>query len=219
MTSTPKGTIFDATKPLRNPKWEQFAREAACLTQPLEAMKIAGFAKPRAGNAARLLRNRKIEARIAALAENDVEMVRYRRARLRRVLDHIGTADRTELFEHCEDGEVEVPIVDWNGNVVRDANGNVKTTFEQRTLRFKRLDELSPKQRLLIDSIELTKYGPMPVMPARLQALAQLARLDGLDKPAKVAPTNPEGDGPPVTVLRWLDPVDPPVDAQQGEAK
>jgi hypothetical protein len=58
----PAETTFDPTKPLRNPKWERFAREAVCLTEPLQAMSVAGFTKPRAGNAARLLRNRKIAA-------------------------------------------------------------------------------------------------------------------------------------------------------------
>jgi hypothetical protein len=96
----PAETNFDPAKPLRNPKWERFAREAVCLTEPLQAVRLAGFTKPRAGNAARLLRNRKIAARMAVLAQDDVEMVRARRARLRRLLDHIGSADRTELFEH-----------------------------------------------------------------------------------------------------------------------
>jgi len=178
---------FDPTRPLRNPKWERFAREAACLTEPLEAMRLAGFAKPRPGNAARLLRNRKIAARMAALAEDDVEMVRLRRVRLRRLLDHIGTADRTDLFEQPDD-EVE-PILDKDGNVVRDGDGNVLTRAATRELRLKRLEDLSPEQRQLVDGIETTKYGLKVVMPPRLQALAQLAKLDGLDKPTRVSVT------------------------------
>jgi hypothetical protein len=170
----PAETNFDPAKPLRNPKWERFAREAVCLTEPLEAMRLAGFTKPRAGNAARLLRNRKIAARMAVLAQDDVEMVRARRARLRRLLDHIGSADRTELFEQSKRGR----------------------------LKLKRFDDMPPQLRLLIDGIEITKEGPMPIVPPRLQALAQLARLDGLDKPTKVAATDPEGKELPSTADR-----------------
>jgi hypothetical protein len=167
----PPETNFDPAKPLRNPKWERFAREAVCLTEPLEAMKIAGFAKPRAGNAARLLRNRKIAARMAILAQDDVEMVRARRARLRRLLDLLGSADRTELYEQPKRGR----------------------------LKLKRFDDMSPAQRLLIDGIEMTKQGPMPIVPHRLQALAQLAKLDGLDGPTKVAATDSQGNDAPIT--------------------
>jgi hypothetical protein len=160
---------FDPSRPLRNPRWERFAREAACLAEPLEAMRLAGFAKPRAGNAARLLRNRKIAARMAVLAQDDVEMVRARRARLRRLLDHIASADRTQLFEQPKRGR----------------------------LKLKRFENMSPQQRLLIDGIEMTKQGPMPMH--RLLALAQLAKLDGLDGPTKVAATDSEGHDLPIS--------------------
>jgi hypothetical protein len=98
-------------------------------------------------------------------------MVRARRARLRRLLDHIGSADRTELFEQPTCGR----------------------------LKLKRFEDMSPEQRLLIDGIEMTKQGPMPIVPHRLQALAQLAKLDGLDKPTKVAATDAEGCDAPVS--------------------
>jgi hypothetical protein len=38
LSMPPAETTFDPTKPLRNPKWEHFGREAACLAEPLEAM-------------------------------------------------------------------------------------------------------------------------------------------------------------------------------------
>jgi hypothetical protein len=66
-------------------------------------------------------------------------------------------------------------------------------------LKLKRFEDMSPEQRLLIDGIEMTKQGPMPKVPHRLQALAQLAKLDGLDKPTKVAATDGEGNDLPVT--------------------
>jgi hypothetical protein len=55
-------------------------------------------------------------------------------------------------------------------------------------------------------------------MPSKLTAAAQLAKLDGLDAPTKVAPTNPAGDGNAVVTqeLRWLDPSDPPTETGQG---
>jgi hypothetical protein len=60
-------------------------------------------------------------------------------------------------------------------------------------LRIKSPSELSGEQAALVEGMEQTRYGVKLSLPSKLQAAAQLARLDGLDAPAKVAATDPSG--------------------------
>jgi len=82
----------------------------------------------------------------------------------------IATADRLGLFE-------EVNITKTVGR------GRNARTVTLRRLQMKSLANLTPEQRALVEGIE--SDGMRPVVPSKLGALAQLAKLDGLDQPFK----------------------------------
>ena len=187
-TDLPEG--FDPAKPLRDPSREAFAQELAAGESLYDAYETAGFSRPR-GNAQRMMREPEVAARLGWLLERvaalDEVMIAYRRHEQRRALEHIANADRLALFEE-KTGYQTVG----------------KKRRRYRTLALKPLDKLSADERALIDGIELTDKGGIKVhMPKRLDARAQLAKLDGLDKPAKVAPTDAAGTGPAVLEVRW----------------
>ncbi len=54
-------------------------------------------------------------------------------------------------------------------------------------------DGLTHVERSLIEGREETKYGIKYLMPRKLEAAAQLAKLHGLEKPLKIAETTAEG--------------------------
>ena len=154
---------FDPSKPLPDRKRERFCQELMAGTPLYDAYTEAGFARPR-GNAQRMEHEPEVAARLEYL-RSQVEkyepvLLAFRRVMVRRKLDNIVDIDRLGLFEEYR---------------VRG----------KRRLRLKPLDQLTPEQRAIIDSIEITKDGVKLTMPARLAALAQVAKLDGLDKPTK----------------------------------
>ena len=120
------------------------------------------------------------------LAPFDEAMLAYRRQEHRRALEHIATADRLALFE-----ERTITV-----NLGKGADG------KPRRKRFKRiclkpLAKLTDEERALVDGFEITDKGGIKVlMPKRLDARQMLAKLDGIEKPTKVAATDPSGDHP-----------------------
>jgi hypothetical protein len=139
------------------------------------AYELAGFRRPR-GNATRMENEPAIQARLNYLRrefdETDLHRRALRRHLLRQQLAHIATADRLGLFE-----EVEITKTVGRG---RDAR---KVTLHR--LQMKPLADLTPEQRALVEGIE--NDGMRPAMPSKLGALAQLAKLDGLDQPVRFA--------------------------------
>jgi len=153
----------DSSKPLLDRKRERFCQELMAGTPLYDAYTEAGFARPR-GNAQRMEHEPEVVARLEYL-RSQVEkyepvLLAFRRVLVRRKLDNIIDLDRLGLFEEY----------------------HVKGS---RRLRLKAIAQLTPEQRAIIDSIEVTKDGIKLTMPGRLAALAQLAKLDGLDKPTK----------------------------------
>jgi|SRR5271166_2444589 len=153
----------DPSKPLPDRKRERFCQELMAGTPLYDAYTEAGFARPR-GNAQRMEQELEVAARLEFL-RSQVEkyepvLLAFRRVMVRRKLDNIVDLDRLGLFEEYR------------------AKG-------KRRLRLKPIDQLTPGQRSIIDSIEVTKDGVKLTMPGKLAALAQLAKLDGLDKPTK----------------------------------
>lgn len=188
---------FDPSRPLRDPQREAFVQELAAGEHYHDAYETAGFKRPR-GNALRMLREDEVGKRLAWLLERiaplDEAMLGYRRMEHRRALEHIANANRLALF---------VPQFGYSGS------GKSRRKVV-RSIALKPFDQMTPDELALVDGIELTDKGGIKVhMPKRLDARAQLAKLDGLDKPAKVAPTNPAGDGPAVLEVRWKDAPEP----------
>lgn len=176
---------FDAAVPLRNVRWETFARHIAANDPPLTAARASGYETMSNGNAWKLRNHPHVVARVAAIAakDNDLDMVLLRRNRLRQTLETIARGDRSVLVQ-----DVDVPLI-IDGAVIRDKSGATVTVRERRP---RPLAELTPEERMLIE-IDGDKVKSVP----RLDAIAQLRKLDGLDRPDKLAITDP--DGQPVT--------------------
>jgi hypothetical protein len=177
---------FDPSLPLRNPRHEAFARARAAMEKPIRAMELAGYDKPTAGNAARLDRHPHIIARIRHFANNDntAELLAQRRNRLRGYYETLAFADRTKLF-----AEVEVPERDEKGNPI-EVDGKVLTKHVRQLRPF---DDLFDEGRLLIEALEFDGEKYKIKSADRLAAMKALRELDGLDRPHKVAITDPEG--------------------------
>lgn len=184
---------FDPSLPLRHPRHESVARQLLLLKTPLDAMNAASppYDKPTARNASRLAHHPKIVARIKYLAtcDNDIGMVQLRRARIRDVLERIMLADRTKLFE-----EVDVPERNEDGSIVVVDGKPLMRSIR----RLRSFDEMSDDERLLIEGVEFDGEKEKVKTVERLPAIAQLRKLDSLDRPEKVAFTDPDGNGLPV---------------------
>lgn len=176
----PQAPGFDAARRLRDPKREAFALNFAAGDEIYQAYESAGFRSPR-GNAQKMLAEPEVAARVRYLMQRadvyDEVYIAYRRRMVRRRIDNIIDFDRRELFERVPDVGSGAP-----------------------RYRPKPLNKLPAAAAALIESVELGKDGRIKsfVMPAKLPALAQAARLDGLDKPALMAgylrPQEPTGE-------------------------
>lgn len=157
-------SVAPGSVPLEVTKWEIYARERALCASGEDAQVRAGY-PARSGMFSKLDRKRGIRERIAYLTREDESIIRERRDRLRCWLHHIKDFDRLELFEEVEEDG-------------------------RRYLTLKPLADLTPEQRMLFEGLE--KDG-RPIMPGKLTAAAQLAKLDGLDAPTKAELGGPGG--------------------------
>lgn len=163
---------------LTNDKQERFAQALAVNTPLLSAYLEAGFegGEYAAKNASKLKNKKKVLSRIEELCKSTEDLVELRRVMLDEFYVSALKTDRASMY---------------------DGDGALKP-----------LDDLLPEQRVLIESVVETKgkFGEThnAVMPSKLMAAAQLAKLHGLDRPTKIAPTNPAGDGPPEIVTDEL---------------
>jgi hypothetical protein len=161
------------SQPLPDRRRELFARALFEGVDVHSAYELAGFRRSR-GNATRMEKEAAIQARLnylrRELDEADLHRRALRRYQLRQQLAHIATADRLGLFE-----EVEITKTIGRGRHAR--------TVSLRRLQMKALTDLTPEQRALVEGIE--NDGMRPAMPSKLGALAQLAKLDGLDQPVR----------------------------------
>lgn len=165
----------DGSLPLQDDRREAFARGLFEGVEVSAAYQAAGFKRPR-GNAQRMAREPAIRARVnflrRELDEDDLSLRAVRRRQLRQKLLRIAEIDRLSLFEEVE----------FTKKVGRGRNAR---EIKLRRLQLKPLAELTAEQRDLVESLE--GDGLRPAMPSKLGALAQLAKLDGLDQPARVS--------------------------------
>jgi hypothetical protein len=178
---------YDGSTPLRDPARERFCQEITAGVMPATAFIDCGWKRVN-GNINRLMREPEIMARLGWLhkrvAALDETLLAYRRLEHRRALEHIATADRLDLFEETK----------------------TKAGKPTGKLRLRALRDLSDEHRALIDGIKISEKGAIELtMPKRLDARAMLARLDGFDKPAKIAATDPDGDALPVEQISDAD--------------
>jgi hypothetical protein len=163
------------SQPLPDRRRELFVRALFEGVDAQIAYELAGFKRPR-GNATRMEKEVAIQARLnylrRELDEGDLHRRALRRHLLRQQLSQIATVDRLGLFE-----EVEITKTIGRGRNAR--------TVKLRRLQMKPLTDLTPEQRALVEGMETD--GVRPAMPSKLGALAQLAKLDGLDEPLKIS--------------------------------
>jgi hypothetical protein len=166
-------TEDDGSEALPDRRREAFARALFEGVEVGVAYERAGFRRPR-GNATRMEKEPAIQARVnylrRELDEADLNMRSVRRHQLRQQLTQIAAIDRLGLFE-------EVKIKKTIGR------GRNRRTITLRRLQLKPLADLTPEQRALVEGVE--SDGLRPAMRSKLGALAQLAKLDGLDQPSK----------------------------------
>jgi hypothetical protein len=161
---------------LVNDRQERFAQLIAMNVPSAQAYAEAGFNNPKfpAENARKLRNKPHVRARIDELAASTQDMVELRRVMLDEFYVHVLKADRTEIYDE--------------------------------NARLRPLAELRPEHRALIEGVDtrLSKYGEMKnvLMPSKLAAAAQLAKLHGLDKPLKIAETTADGKEMPTTADR-----------------
>lgn len=178
---------------LDDPGRETFAQELVATGDLYASYETAGFKRPK-GNANRMLREEEVAKRVAFLyrkiAPLEAALLAYRRHEHRKALENIANADRLDLF------------VEKTRYVTI---GKKKRKITQ--LELKPLKELTEEQRALVD-VKINDKGGLEIqMARRLEARAMLAKLDGLDAPQKIAPTNSDGEGPATIEITWKDPV------------
>lgn len=153
---------------LLNDKQERFAQSLAKGVPLVQAYIEAGYDGSQEfvrENASKLKGKRQVRARIDELCASTADMVELYRVMLSELYVHTIKIDRASMY---------------------DRDGSLKP-----------LDDLTAEQRALIESITETKgrNGDThnAVMPSKLVAAAQLARLHGLDKATKTELTGADG--------------------------
>jgi len=164
-----------ATKPLKHPKYEIFARQRALNQSPLVASQIAGLNHDRR-NLFRIEKKPVVAARIAWLSRQDEEALREKRNRLDELLWVGLYVDRAEFYE-----TVETPITDRNGHAVLKRNGE---SYTKTVIQLKPLDKLTPQHRWLIESITYTESGkPNLKLVSKEYCHRELRKMLGGDAP------------------------------------
>ncbi len=180
-------TQSDSPASLANPlkpRDEKFAQLYALGVPALSAARAAGFTwkgspEGNAANARRLAQRKKIKARIAQLRNkrDDSAMAELRH------LVH----DRLVLWHEVDIGDYyekrEEPMLDGNGEVVRNDDGALVMRTVQRLKDF---SDLTPEQRRAIKSLTYTEKGrPNLELYSALDANRDLRKLNGFDAPTK----------------------------------
>lgn len=172
--------------PLRNPAHEGYARARALLVPRVEAYRRpppdgAGLGgedyHADRGNAAKLERKRAVADRIAYFSRQDEEILKAKRAELESFWWGVKRADYADYFETIVEPILEPEIGD-------DGKRTGKTVDTGRVHRYERLrsfSELTPEQRLRIESLKWTEKGrPILSVYSKTDAHDRLAKMLGI---------------------------------------
>lgn len=167
------------------PRDEKFAQLYALGVPALSAARAAGFTwkgspHGNAANARRLAQRKRIKARIA-------ELRRKRDDDAMAELHHL-VHDRLVLWHENDVGDYyerrEEPMLDGNGEVIRDKEGNPMMRSVQRVKDF---CDMTPAQRKGVKSLTYTERGrPNLELYSALDANRDLRKMNGLDAASKV---------------------------------
>lgn len=167
--------------PLRNYRHELFARARAILLPLLEAARSAGYTTMTPGNAAKIDRMLKVRERVKYLAGNTEEIIRAKREQVERELNRVAMANMDDFT-----------VINRKGLPILDLRSLQKLPDEERR-----------ELMAAVKAVRYTENGPTFELHGKLEALAQIRKINGLDAPEKIAPTNPMGDGPAIVEFRW----------------
>jgi hypothetical protein len=169
--------VIDGSLPLAKRSHETYAWERSIATVPSIAAKRAGLS-PRSGACSKLERNPAVRARIAHLAKEEERVLAAKRQRIEERLNLAAFVDLMEFVEVDEETG-RFKFIDWR-KIKEGELGQIisEFTFDGKTG-------------------ELTKFK----RDDALNALGQLRDMHGLKSVTKIAPTSPDGDGPPLAPI------------------
>ena|SRR5215471_3591925 len=180
-TQTDSGLPQFGSLPLTNFKHEIYARERSLGVVPERAAQRAGYA-PRCGKHSVIERRADVTARIAYLSRDEVEVLRARRERIiERLLVAIDFNPLRDFGVVAKgrkrrDGSALSQLIGIDWAALRNSDFAIAVSsfkFDAKTGRLTDFDRDNA-----------------------LAAVAQLRDMLGFKAPSKIAPTNPEGDGP-----------------------
>src|SRR5215831_11933350 len=180
-TQTDSGLPQPGSLPLTNFKHEIYARERSLGVVPERAAQRAGYA-PRCGKHSVIGRRADVIAPIAYLSHDEAEVLRARRER---IIERLMVAiDFNPLRDFGvvvvgrkrSDGSVPKRLVGIDWAALRDSDYSVAVSSFKFDAKTRRLTDFDRDNALA--------------------AVAQLRDMLGFKAPSKIAPTNPEGDGP-----------------------
>lgn len=148
---------------LRNGRHEAFARARAILVPLLEAAREAGYSTMTPGNAAKIDRSPKVRERVKFLTGNTEDVIRRKRERIERELELVASANMDDFVVIGDHG---LPVLDLTR--IRDLPDD-----ERRELM------------AAVKSVRYTENGPTFELHPKLDALAQLRKINGVDEPEK----------------------------------
>jgi hypothetical protein len=209
MTEEAHKADCDGSRPLPNRKREMFVRMLFEGVEATAAYELAGYKRPR-GNAQRMEREEEIQSRLNYLRHEldatDLALRAVRRRQLREQLRAIAGIDRVDMFEEIE-------------FVRKIGRGRNAREIKLRRFQLKPLSALTPEQRALVEGLEAD--GLRPILPGKLQAIALIAKLDGLDAPTKIATTDAAGTGPGTILhqVEWKQSENDPASTEPGQGR
>jgi hypothetical protein len=161
------------SQPLRNARHEVFARARAVLVPLLESARAAGYTEMTPGNAAKIDRTPSVRARIKFLSGNDEDQIRRKRENIERELGRIAYANMDDFIRVSARGW---PMLDLR--------------------RVKKLPDDERRELMAaVKGVRYTENGPAFELHAKLDAIAQLRKMNGLDAPERHEITG-KGQGP-----------------------
>jgi hypothetical protein len=164
----------------------------------------------------RPLPNRKREMFVRMLFEGVEATAAYELAGYKRPR---GNAQRMEREEEAIAGIDRVDMFEEIEFVRKIGRGRNAREIKLRRFQLKPLSALTPEQRALVEGLEAD--GLRPILPGKLQAIALIAKLDGLDAPTKIATTDAAGTGPGTILhqVEWKQSENDPASTEPGQGR
>lgn len=174
---------------LPNHRQEQYARHRAKLVSKREAYRLAGYSDHH-GNPARLDQDERVRKRIAELVKADEELLEVEIELMKRELHRIGYADAVAPWESVAG---KLVLKDLTA-LPEDVRATISEIAVEPVIDY--VGEGDERQKVMLgQKMRLKQHS-------KLEALKQLALLLGIEKPAKIEHSGP--DGGPLTLKQLV---------------